>query len=157
MKNCESEKFDEIYHKLKLGHVSLFAALAGAQLDQIWPYLECRRYAAGQKIFQQGDLPAEIYVVISGKVDFVVEKNGVLEIHACYEAGQSFGESAYLGIQPHAGCAQVRSVSNAEILVLTRDALMNLQKFDLETFSIILMNLSREVSRKYYALIESAS
>ena len=153
MTSCKTVKFDELYQVLKSGEVSLFGALAGAQIDDLWDHLNIRIYRAGEKIFEQGDLPNEVYIVLSGKVDFVLENQGVLQIEACFQAGQTFGESAYLGIQPHVGSAQVRSTGDAEIIVLTRDALMNIQKQDKDLFALLVMNLSREVSRKYQSCL----
>ena len=151
MDNCKSVKSDELYRALKLGGISVFGALAGVQLEQLWHYLEVRRYGPGQQVFRQSELPSGIYVVLSGKIDFILDNDGLLQIESCYEAGETFGESAYLGIQPHIGSAQVRSTGPAEVLVLTRASLIDMQQQDQDLFALLIMNLAREVSRKYQA------
>lgn len=151
MMNCKSVKTEELFEDLSVGAVSLFGAMRPAQLETLWQYLEVRQYSPSQQIFQQQELPSAIYVVVSGKVDFFVERAGVLAIEACYEAGKTFGESAFLGIQPHIGTAQVRSTGPAELFVLTRDALIDIQQAHGELFALLMMNLAREVSRKYHA------
>lgn len=151
--NCISHKTDELFQSLKLGEVSVFGALTTSQLESLWQYLDVRSYCAGQRVFSQGDLPSGIYIVISGKVDFIVEKDGVFNVEACFQRGQTFGESAFLGIQPHVGSAQVRSAGDAEVLVFTRNALIEMQQRDLSLFALILMNFARDLSRKYQDLL----
>lgn len=132
---------------------SLFGAMTLAQSEVLAHYLEPHDYAAGQCVFKQGSLPHGIYLLRSGNVDFVVEREGVAQLSSSYTSGSIFGESAFLGIQPHAGSAYVRGCSSAEIYVLTRDALMDLQSRDQILFAMLMMNLSREISRKYHDLL----
>jgi len=151
--NSTSSKSGELFQSLKLGEISVFGALTTAQLESLWQYLEVQSFAAGQRVFSQGDLPSDIYIVISGKVDFIVEKDDVFNVEGCFETGQTFGESAFLGIQPHVGSTQVRSIGSAELLTFTRDSLIKMQEQDLELFTLVLMNFARDLSRKYQALI----
>lgn len=154
--NCMSKKTDELFQVIRLGGISLFGALTESQLEVVWRYLDVQKYLPGQRVFQQGELPSAIYIVASGKIDFIVQHGDVLKVEASYTDGQTFGESAYLGIQPHAGSAQVRSAGPAEVMVLTREALIDMQREDESLFALLMMNLAREVSRKYQGILSAS-
>lgn len=156
MINCRDMVSKNVLDDIDIERVSLFGAFNSAELDVLKRYLTVREYEAGQRIFAQGDLPAEIYIVVSGSVEFYVQSGDVTSLHGTYKCGQTFGESAFLGIQPQIGTSCVRGSAPACIVVLTRDALLALQEQEQALFAMLMMNLAREVSRKYQsALIEA--
>ena len=142
-----------VIESLEAEQVSLFGAFCQSEFLKLKQYLTLREYPVGQKVFKQGDLPQEIYILHSGCVEFYVEQHGVTSLQGAYSAGQTFGESAFLGIQPHAGSVCVRGSEPAKVIVITRDALMSMQKQEQSLFSMLMMNLAREVSRKYHGAL----
>jgi signal-transduction protein with cAMP-binding, CBS, and nucleotidyltransferase domain len=92
-------------------------------------------YKANETVFEQGEEPGHIYIVKNGKVKLVVWEDGTpLELIE-FEQGHCFGEASVIGIQPHQGAA----------------ILMSIYDSDKELFSILILNIAREVCRRLYA------
>jgi len=136
--------------------VSLFGALTASQLVRLWGYLDVRQCAPGEHVFDQGDLPSNIFILISGRVDFVVCHGDLVKLERSFKGGDVFGETAFIGIQPQAGSAIVSSQGKVDLLVLNRDALMRIYADDTELFGMLMMNMARELSRKIHRMIGAA-
>lgn len=127
--------------------ISLFGALDDKQLNQLCAYLHVEQHKAGDTIFSQGEPPSSIYILLDGRVDCVFDHEDLHTLQASLTYGDVFGESAFIGIQPQSGTAKVTAA--ATLLVLDRDALMALHDKDLELFALLIMNMARELGRKY--------
>jgi len=132
-----------------LERLSFLGALSAEQLVKVWRHMNIREFSAGDHIFEQGDLPTAIYIVISGRVDLVIEDGRVHKIAESYKSGQAFGDISFIGIQPQAGTAIAAGNEAVQCLELDRNGLMTLQVEDIELFSMLILNLARDLSRKY--------
>ena len=131
-----------------LNEISIFAGLSDKQLYTLFRLLEKTCYKKGEKVFEQGSQPSNIYIIKSGSVKLVInEKSDLLEL-IVFEEGQCFGETSVIGIQPHAATAI--AVEDTELIVLSRNALLSLLKTDLDLFSILILNIAREACRRLY-------
>lgn len=152
----KTNEFDYVrLRQSELGLYSLFGGVSPLQLTMLEPYLESRQYAPGDKIFLQGDLPSEIFILIQGEIDLVVEQAGVYRIEASYERGDTFGETAFIGIQPQVGTAIVSAGEPVLTLSFTRESLFQLNQESSELFGLLMMNVAREVSRKIHHMLAS--
>ncbi len=139
----------DIEHILEiLNKISIFAGLSQDQLYKLFKLLKRASYSKGERIFQQGDKPSNIYIVERGKVKLYVEEEG-----ECYELvelaeGRCFGESSVIGIQPHAGTAL--AMESTDLIILSRESLLSLYKTNLELFTILIWNIAREVCRRLH-------
>ncbi len=132
-----------------LNKISIFAGLSDPQLFTLFKLLGCVFYKANETIFEQGDEPSHIYIVKTGKVKLVVwEEQIPLEL-IVFEEGHCFGEASVIGIQRHQGTAI--AMKDTELIVLSRKALMSIYDSDKELFSILILNIAREVCRRLYA------
>ena len=66
-----------------------------------------------------------------------------------FQEGHCFGEASVIGIQRHQGT--VIATIDTELIVLSREALMSIYDSDKELFSILILNIAREVCRRLYA------
>ena len=130
--------------------ISLFGALNLNQIQTLLPLTQVRQCRSGEHIFSAGDLPSDIYVLLSGRVDLVVNQQGVHRIRDSFGFGDTFGETAVIGIQPQIGNA-IAFADDVKLLVLSREALIELQAREVEIFAILMMNIARTVSRKLHA------
>lgn len=131
-----------------INKISIFAGLSEVQLDSLFRLLEKAAYRSGETIFEEGDKPSHIYVVRSGKVKLVVNRDDTpLELVA-FAQGDCFGEASVIGIQPHGATAV--AVEDAELIVLSRNTLLSLYKTDLELYSILILNIAREACRRLH-------
>ena len=73
-----------------------FSQLTASNLAAVADSMELRRFAAGDKIIEQGDVGTEFFVIAKGDVDILVDGNKVNTLHA----GDYFGEVALIKDQP---------------------------------------------------------
>ena len=131
-----------------LNEISIFAGLSDKQLYTLFRLLEKTCYKKGEKVFEQGSQPSNIYIIKSGSVKLVInEKSDLMEL-IVFEEGQCFGETSVIGIQSHAATAIADE--DTELIVLSRNALLSLMKTDLDLFSILILNIAREACRRLY-------
>jgi CRP-like cAMP-binding protein len=95
----------------------------------------------------QGEPGREMFVVESGAVEVFAAVAPAVETRlALLRTGACFGEMALIDIQPRS--AGVRAVEDSAILSLSHADLHALWRNDSKTFTMIVMNLAREISRR---------
>ncbi len=153
---CSSDNFElnTTEGSPDLGELSLFGGLSPEQQRELLGYTQRISVTPGAKVFKQGDLPEALYIVLSGRVELIVERDGVATLEVSYHAGDTFGETAYIGIQVQPGTAMVAGEQAADLLVLDRDALLQMQNESLFLFAFLMMNIGREASRKYHQSLQ---
>lgn len=127
-------------------NISLFGGFGDAQVEGIVNSAIVKHVKAGSKIFEQGEQPSEIYLVLRGRVTETVERENGTVIRTDYKEGDCFGEAAVIGIMPQAGNAEASA--NTKLLLISREALMVLAEKDQSLFSLFIMNIARDVSRR---------
>jgi CRP-like cAMP-binding protein len=78
----------------------LFADLPTSMLIEIAVKMRGEHAEPGQIVIRQGDQGELFYLIRSGKVDVVIEKDGKKDIVATLQAGQFFGELALKTDEP---------------------------------------------------------
>jgi len=125
----------------------MFGGLGDEELKALAALFEERRFERGQVIFQEGDLGREMFYLRQGEVSILTTaSSGELEEVARLGAGQCFGEMALIEIAPRSAC--VRAVEPLLTLVLTARDLHELRKAYPDAYTLIVMNLARELSRR---------
>ena len=121
---------------------SLFNGLEKEQIDTVLSLMEEETYAAGSDIISEGSQNCKIYFILKGRV--AATKSGIVlqEIRE----GSFFGEMEVLDINPSA--ATVTTLAPTTVIVLSIDALGEIYESDHKTYSFIIMNLARDLSRK---------
>ena len=136
-----------------LNKMSILAGFSDKQLYTIFQLLERVSYKRGEIIFEQGQDPSHIYIIQTGKIKLFVSKDGTPFELIEFGQGHCFGEASVIGIQPHAATAV--AVEDSELIVLSRTTLLSIYKTDLEIFSILILNIAREVCRRLHASSET--
>lgn len=101
-----------------LKRVSWFEDLDQKSLDAIANSAVEQSYQPGQEIVRQGDTGVGAFIIRSGKVDIVQEKDGHESTVATLGAGEVFGEMALLDEFPRS--ASVRAVEPTTVLGIQR-------------------------------------
>ena len=130
--------------------VSLFGAMNPQQLRAILDLMTVRKCHAGEHLFYAGDLPSNIYILLHGRVDLIVEQEGVHCLRKSFKVGETIGETAVIGIQKQVGTA-IASSDDVELLELSHQALLDIHAQDKELFCLLMMNIARDVCRKLHA------
>jgi len=129
---------------------SLFGGIVNIELEKIRDLLTKKQFPEGSDIIREGKLGGDLYLIWKGSVE-VLKKDpeapgtGLAQL-AVLNEGDSFGEMELIDIQP--SVATVRALDETITLVLSHGDLYRLEKSSLQTFTMIIMNLAREISRR---------
>jgi CRP/FNR family cyclic AMP-dependent transcriptional regulator len=131
-----------------LSKYSLFGGVKEDALNFLLQYMKQVEFVQGEKLFSEGDHTNDICFIVSGKVK--VSKEGVML--AELGEGEQFGEMFVIDIMPRS--ADIIGLENGSYLKLNHKDLYRLSIDDRESFILLLLNCSRDISRKLRKLNE---
>lgn len=102
--------------------------------------------AQGEYFFRENDQADGMFVLESGGVAILKAWGGEQHLLGHLKQGDCFGEMALMDFFPRS--ASVLAVAPCTALKLTSGSFFELYEQDLEQFSLVQMNLGREVSRR---------
>lgn len=138
--------FDSV-HSI-VSQLRIFGGVTEPQWTTLFRHLEMWKVPAGEVIFRKGDEPLHIHIVKSGKIDLQIREEDVVIHKHELNVGECFGEASLMSMHRHTSTA-VAAV-DSEIIVLSRRALITLNKEDVKLFALLMMNLARELARRLY-------
>lgn len=130
-----------------LTKVPIFSALPPATMTRIAALARKVELDGAASIFAEGEPAREMVVVLRG--DLEVRKrgrSGEEAVIAHLRPGDVAGEMSLIDIQPRS--AGVRSVGPAALIVLSHGDLATLYREDPDSYTILVMNIAREISRR---------
>jgi CRP-like cAMP-binding protein len=127
---------------LELQKYSLFGGLLEEQIEKIIPLMEQENYAPGVDIIVEGNPNDKIRFIIEGRV--AVLKEGV--VLSEMGEGNNFGEMEVLDVMPAE--ATIKALSQVKVFSISNKSLREIYRIDIKSFSLIIMNLARELSRR---------
>lgn len=130
---------DLIHRVLLLGRVEVFADLTSEQLSLLGLVAHAERHAPGTVVYEAGDAPRAMYLVIDGVV--VLEHDGVVIAEAT--AGEDFGTWALFDPQPRMTSARARTA--VELLRIDRRAFEDLVEDRPDLAHGMLRSLARRI------------
>lgn len=135
-----------------LGGVSIFGGLSDDTLDFLEERLEPVSRAAGEYFFRERELATSVYVIQDGTAEVVKTRGGEDFVFVTFKPGACFGETALIEIAPQ--IAGIRAATDCQTVALGKSVLHELSKRDLEQFTLVQMNLAREIARRFTILGE---
>ena len=96
--------------------------------------------------FHEGEPADCMYVLERGKAVVVKDAAGSERVLRMLERGDCFGEMSLMDLSPRS--ASVRALEDCSALQVSAACLFELYQKDLEQFTMIEMNMGREVSRR---------
>lgn len=127
---------------------SLFGGITENQIEEIRPFFHEEVFAAGDFIEREGERGDRIFFITEGSVEIIKKlkhANGYRRL-LILDEGETFGEMELIDVQPCA--ASVRALENTRALTLSNRGLYEISKLNCEIFSLLIMNLAREISRR---------
>jgi len=121
---------------------SLFGGLEKEQIELILPLMCMETFNPDELIITEGKPNDKIYFLIEGTV--AVTKNSFSLSR--FGEGEAFGEVEVLDVMP--SVASIRAISNVKALSMSNKALRDIYKIDVKIFSLMIMNLARDLSRR---------
>ena len=130
---------------------SLFGGLQADQISGILPMMEEEFHEPGDDIIVEGAPNDKIRFIITGRV--AVVKKGI--ILSEFGEGDAFGEMEVLDVMP--SVATIKTLSNTKVISMSNRNLREIYKTDVKAFSLIIMNLARDLSRRLRRMDERAA
>jgi CRP-like cAMP-binding protein len=130
-----------------LARVPIFAALPPTALQRLGALARRVDIHEPTEIFAEGEPATEMVLVLNGELEVRKHsRSGIDARIATLHAGDVAGEMALIDIQPRS--ASVRALGPASLVVLTHADLAALYREDLESYTILVLNIAREISRR---------
>ena len=126
---------------------ALFGGFSDEDLDAVLPLLEEESFPAGHCIVREGESGDRLYFIENGRVEVRKQTPDGEKRIAELGPGDEFGEMELIDIHPRS--ATVRTLEPVVTLTLTNGKLLRLYHDHLEIFSRLLLNLAREISRRF--------
>ncbi|MEO6598644.1 MAG: cyclic nucleotide-binding domain-containing protein [Polyangiaceae bacterium] len=131
----------------ELRSIGLFGALSDEVLIHLSTTLSLQSPEAGEIVFREGDDANAMYVVLRGEMEVLKKSKRATEARvALLGPGDWFGEMSIVDIQPRS--ATVRALAPGRLLRISAADLDALYRYDLRSYSLIVLNLARELSRR---------
>ena len=131
-----------------LKKVTVFAGIDEENLRKLCEQCTLATYKSGELIIKEQTPASEIYVILKGKCKIVLNADSEpLEIVELFP-GHCVGEASVIGVQNHS--ASAIADGDVELLVLSRKVLMDISRYDKDLFSLLILNIARELARRLY-------
>ncbi len=107
-------------------------------------------HSGGDVIVVEGETGDCLYLIVEGSVEILKNvsdsSSDSMERIATLGTGETFGEMAIVDLQKRS--ATVRTLEQSVVLKLTHKDIFNIAKKNNYIYSIVIMNLAREISRR---------
>jgi len=132
---------------VELRDIGLFGGLGDEVLQHLASNLRVQNRGADELIFSEGAEAHEFYVLLRGEVEvFKVLKAGAEARLATLTPGHWFGEMSVFDVQRRS--ASVRTLVPCRFLVVTARDLDALYRRDLKSYTLLVLNITRELARR---------
>ena len=136
--------FDEMAPILK--NVTVFSGFDETNIRMRSDRCEILSFAPGTVIIEENSSATEIFIILKGTVSIVLGLgNEPFELMR-FGSGNCLGEASVIGIQKHSASAV--AVEESILLVLSRTVLMEIFETDKTLFSLLILNIARELARR---------
>ncbi len=129
-----------------LSRISFLGGISDEQRAKIFRHFELARFKQGEYVLRKGEDPSCLFVIKSGSVDLLIEEEGRSVRKRTFHVGDCFGEAAMLSMINDT--ATFLAAEDSELLVFARRSLNVLHQENLELFSLLILNMARELARK---------
>lgn len=131
----------------RLREIGLFGGLGDEVLKELASSLDLIELEPGAVVFREGDSGREMYVLLDGEMEVLKHSKRKHEARvAVLGPGDWFGEMSILDVMPRS--ATVRAVAPSRLLRITAHDLDGLYRRDLRSYSLLVLNVAREMSRR---------
>lgn len=130
-----------------LSRIPIFAGLPERVMDLIAATLRVVYVVPGAQLLREGEHARSMFVVREGELQILKRGRGGAEYKlAVLKAGDVVGEMALIDIQPRSATA--RAIGQATLYVLDLAEIGKLYQTDVESYALLVLNISREISRR---------
>ncbi|XP_010559246.1 PREDICTED: potassium channel KAT1 [Tarenaya hassleriana] len=120
-------------------NVYLFQGVSRDFLLQLVSDVEAEYFPPKEDVILQNEAPTEVYILVSGAVEFISCVDGQDQVHGKAIAGDTFGEIGVLCYMPQP--FTVKTTELSQLLRVSRTSLMNTMQAHIEDGRVIMNNL----------------
>lgn len=138
---------------LRIDELPEYALFGGLGPDALQLFIDMAtqvELAEGEAVFGEGDAANAIYILVDGQLGVYKRKGSGEQAGehrlAGLMPGDFFGEMGLIDMQPRA--ATVRAEAPSALLRWDRVALREVQVRDMKAYTLLIMNIARELSRR---------
>jgi CRP/FNR family transcriptional regulator, cyclic AMP receptor protein len=125
----------------------LFEMLSNQELSAVAELSVPRSFAAGETVFEEGELGDSLFVIVSGEVEvFRLEPSGRARVLATLQPPEFFGEMSLIDKEYRS--ATVRARTEAVLLRLTTQHLATFRQTHRDGFTFVVINIARILSAR---------
>ena len=125
---------------------SLFGGLSEPCRQQLLDRLERREIGADEVVYREGDIARELYIVESGRLEVFKPSAAAEVIMFEIGSGEFFGDLSFIDMQPRS--MTVRASVPCVLWRLDYGALRDVYQADIRCYTLLIMNIAREISRR---------
>jgi len=130
-----------------LTRIGIFAGLPDRVIDLIAATLRVAHVVPGAQLLREGEHARSMFIVREGELQVLKRgRDGTEYKLAVLKTGDCVGEMSLIDIQPRSATA--RAVGAATLYVLDLAEIGKLYKNDVEAYALLVLNISREISRR---------
>ena len=129
-----------------LSRIAFLGAVTDEQREEVCKFLEVGTYHKGEYVSRRGEQPSHIYIISKGKVNLELTDEQVVLNKREFNVGDCFGEAALLAMKNNT--ASFVAAEDSELVVLSRKSLNRLRNKNPKLFTLLILNLARELARK---------
>jgi CRP-like cAMP-binding protein len=131
----------------RLREIGLFGGLGDEVLRHLASSLERVELGPGSPVFHEGECGRDMFVLLDGEMEVLKHSKRNREARvAILGPGDWFGEMSILDVMPRS--ATVRALAPSHLLRITAHDLDTLYRRDLKSYSLVTLNIAREMSRR---------
>jgi CRP-like cAMP-binding protein len=128
----------------------LFAMLSPPEVELAAELSRQRKVAAGECIYEEGDLGDALFVIASGEVEIIrTNEAGQPKVISSLGPPEYFGELSLIDKEHRSATARARS--DCVLLEMTAENLASFRKHHRDGFTFIVMNIARGLSSRLRA------
>ncbi|GAB4837568.1 hypothetical protein Ancab_002418 [Ancistrocladus abbreviatus] len=136
-----------------LDQVYLFRGVSDDLLFQLVSEMKAEYFPPREDVILQNEAPTDLYVLVSGAVEYIVRRNGAEQVVGEAQTGDICGEIGVLCYRPQ--LLTVRTKRLCQLLRLTRTSLLNLVQANVGDGAIIINNLLEHLKQQNGPLMQS--
>nr|AAF81249.1 putative potassium channel protein Mkt1p [Mesembryanthemum crystallinum] len=136
-----------------LDKVYLFHGVSNDLLFQLVSEMKAEYFPPKEDVILQNEAPTDLYVLVSGAVEFIVLRNGTEQVVREATSGEVCGEIGVLCYRPQLFTVRTRRL--CQLLRLNRTAFLNLVQANVGDGAIIMNNLLEHLKEQSDPLMQS--
>nr|GLL46773.1 potassium channel AKT1-like [Ipomoea trifida] len=131
----------------------LFHGVSNDLLFQLVSEMKAEYFPPREEVILQNEAPTDLYILVNGSAEFVIQRNGMHKVYAEMKAGDVCGEIGVLCYRPQLFTVRTKRLS--QFLRLDRSSFFNIVKANVGDGTIIMNNLLQHLKDRRDPMMES--